>query len=122
MNALTENKLLELKEAIAADPRVKALEELEKKLSQDEEVLSLSKAKDEAERECNEVLRVFAAESVKAKEAQKSLFAAKLALDEHPLVKRYNAAFVAVKDLYLLMDDILFSSFRHPHSCGGKHA
>ena len=55
---------MELKEAIAADPRVKALEELEKKLSQDEEVVSLSKAKDEAEREYNEVLRVFAAESV----------------------------------------------------------
>ena len=122
MNALTENKLLELKEAIAADPRVKALEGLEKKLSQDEEVLSLSKAKDEAERKYNEVLRVFAAESSKAKEAQKALFAAKLALDEHPLVKEYNAAFVAVKDLYLMMDDILFSSFRHPHSCGGKHA
>jgi len=107
-----------LKKALKEDPRLKKLDDLEKKLSSSPEVQALSRKKAEAEAAYNDCLSHFPVSSKEGKEKQKALYQAKLALDTHPLVKEYNAAFVAVRDLYMQIDDLLFRDFRHPSDCG----
>jgi len=120
MEEKTLKALEGLKEALASDSRVKKLDELEKKLALDPEVAALSKVKETAEKEYNDCLSHSSSSSSLGKSKQKTLYEAKLALDTHPLVKEYNAAFVAVRDLYMRIDDLLFHDFRHPSDCEVK--
>ncbi|MCQ2742168.1 MAG: YlbF family regulator [Bacilli bacterium] len=119
MEERTIASLFALREAIKADPRVKDLEEKEKKMSLSPEVSSLSKAMNKAEDEYEIALNRFGENGEATKEKLKALHEAKLSLDQHPLVEEYTKAYVCVRDLYLYLDDLLFNDFRHPHACGG---
>jgi cell fate (sporulation/competence/biofilm development) regulator YmcA (YheA/YmcA/DUF963 family) len=104
--------LEQLKEALNQDPRVQKLVFLEQRVMSEPRVLELSK-KMEAAAQAYEDLLVYKKETdPEAKSLQKSLYFCKKALDEDPLVKEYNAAFIAVNDLYMALDDLLFSPFR----------
>ena len=92
------------------DARVTRLKSIEERLIMDEEVQSLSRAKDEAEALYSEAVSL-GDETLQAKR-QKELYEAKLALDSHPLSQEYTEAFVAVRDLYREIDDILFGPYR----------
>jgi hypothetical protein len=104
--------LTELREALKNDPRIQKLDSLEKRIAEDSFVVSLSKAKEAAENRYEDRLAFQKASSEECQCLQKELYLAKKALDENPLVREYNAAFTAVRDLYMAIDDILFRDYR----------
>ena len=110
-------KLSEYRSILENDPRIKKLEEIESSLSKDEEVKALSFALKQKEEEFEEARSHYGEKSPLSKAAQKKLYEAKLALDQHP---SYNKAYIAVKDLFLYIDDILFSDFRAKKDCASE--
>jgi cell fate (sporulation/competence/biofilm development) regulator YlbF (YheA/YmcA/DUF963 family) len=104
----------ELVESFKDDPRFKALRALERELDVDSGVVALS-----------ETMRRCALEYEAAPEggpdktiAQKRLHETKLALDRHPLVRRYYEAYRPVRELYDLIQNEIFAPFNQ-HVCGG---
>ena len=100
-----------LKEKINSDPRVLLLNELEKKMNEDEEVMALAYQKDVASSIYSDTLNHYSSESKEAEEALKKLHEAKYKLDSHPLVKEYLKAYQEVRKLYEEVNEILFSNF-----------
>lgn len=97
-----------LKQSLKDDPRVVALEELEKEMNNDKSVMALAYAKDVASSEYSDILNHFSKDSETALKYQKKLYEAKKALDEHPLVRRYLSAYKEVRELYTQINNILF--------------
>lgn len=100
----------ELKDLLANDKRVLLLNELEKKMNEDETVMALSYQKDVAVSEYNDALNHFPEGSEQVKKAQHNLHLKKEALDNNPLVREYLKAYSEVRDLYFNLNDILFSN------------
>ena len=100
-----------LKERINSDPRVKLLNELDKKMNEDEEVMSLAYQKDVAASFYSDILNHYPSDSKEAEEALKKLHDAKYKLDSHPLVKEYLKAYQEVRKLYEEINEILFANF-----------
>ena len=98
-----------LKKALDNDPRLVRLNELEKKMNNDEIVMSLAYKKDMAAVKYSDVLNHYSEESVEAKNALKELHQAKLELDNNPLVREYLEAYKEVRELYEQINEILFS-------------
>ena len=99
----------ELKDLLTNDPRIIRLNELEKKMNENEEVMALAYQKDVAATEYSDALNHFAKDSEEVKKAQHNLHTKKEALDNHPLVRDYLKAYSEVRDLYFELNDILFS-------------
>ena len=95
---------------LSNDERIILLDSLEKKLNENEEVMALAYQKDIAATNYSDVLNHFSESSEEVKKAQKELFEKKKALDNHPLVREYLAAYAKVRDLYFELNDILFSN------------
>lgn len=112
MDLVLEKALTELKEAIASDPRVKFLSEVEAKLYEDPALLELVKKKNDLEKEYGSLLSYEEREGEKAKQLEHALYEAKLELDNHPLAKEYSEAFIKVRDIYMQIDDIIFGPYR----------
>ena len=117
MNDVLLSSLEKLREAINSDPRLLKLNELDKKLNEDEDVMKLAYQKDMALLSYEDTLKHFKEDSSEAKEAQKRLHEAKLKLDLHPLVKQYNEAYKEVRLMYEKINDVLFSSFIDKTRC-----
>ena len=100
----------ELKDLLVNDPRVIRLNELEKKMNENEEVMALAYQKDVAVSEYSDALNHFAKDSDEVKKAQHNLHIKKEALDNHPLVRDYLKAYSEVRNLYFELNDILFSN------------
>ena len=100
----------ELKDLLDCDPRILLLNNLEKKMNENEEVMALAYQKDLAINDYNDALNHFANDSEEVKKAQHQLHLKKKALDEHPLVKEYLKAYTEVRDLYYQINDILFAN------------
>ena len=100
----------ELKDLLTNDPRIIALNELEKKMNESEEVMALAYQKDLAVSEYSDALNHFARDSKEVKDAQHNLHIKKEALDSHPLVREYLKAYSEVRDLYYQINDILFAN------------
>lgn len=99
----------ELKKALVDHPDVKALNEAEKKMNEDKNVIMLSMKKENALNEYNDILRHFDKESEVAKKYQKDLYEAKKELESHPLVVDYLKKYQIVRLLYEQINNILFS-------------
>ena len=99
----------ELKDLLTNDPRIIRLNELEKKMNENEEVMALAYQKDVSATEYSDALNHFAKDSEEVKKAQHNLHTKKEALDNHPLVRDYLKAYSEVRDLYFELNDILFS-------------
>ena len=106
------SKAENLKELLNKDPRVIRLNELDKKMDDDEEVMALAYKKEMAAVKYSDTLNHFSEDSEEAKKALKELHEAKLNLDNHPLVKEYMKAYIEVRDLYVEINEILFSNFQ----------
>lgn len=104
--------LVSLASALKEDPRVQRLNALEARLMADPQVIELTKKKDAAERDYEDCLVYLKENDPKALSLQKALYLCKKALDEYPLVAKYNAAYIPVRDLYMAVDDILYAPFR----------
>ena len=98
----------ELKDLINNDERIIRLNELEKELNDNEEVMALSYQKDLAVSSYSDALNHFSNNSEEMKKAQHDLFVKKEALDNHPLVKEYLKAYGEVRDLYFQINETLF--------------
>ena len=105
-----------LKETITKDPRLIRLNEIEKKMNEDEEVMALAYKKDMAAVKYSDVLNHYSEDSEEAKLAMHELYEAKLTLDNHPLVREYLAAYKEVRELYDEINEILFSDLE-PNLC-----
>ncbi len=112
MEATLLNALDSLKAALDQDPRVRALAESEDQMSRSPEVRRLAERKDAAQTAYEDVVARFGVRAAATLAAQKALYEAKKALDEEPLVQRYNAAYSEVRDLYMAIDDTLFGPYR----------
>lgn len=96
----------ELKDLLASDSRINDLNEKEKLMKENEEVLALVKKKDLAVMQYENSLKISTKDN---KEEQKALHQSKLELDSHPVVRAYLDAYVKVRDLYFAINDILFA-------------
>lgn len=117
MNDSLMNSLEKLKEEIESDPRVLHLNELDKKLNDNEEVMKLAYKKDMALVSYEDALKHFGENSKEVGEAQKRLYEAKLSLDNHHLVREYNEAYKEVRKIYSQINDELFNRFVIKHRC-----
>lgn len=104
------NVAYSLKELLDNDERVILLDELEKKMNENEEVMALAYQKDLAVNEYSDALNHFSSDSEEVKKAQHNLFIKKEALDNHPLVRDYLKAYSEVRDLYYQVNEILFNN------------
>lgn len=100
-----------LKEKLKDDPRILRLNECEKKMDEDEEVMALAYKKDVAASKYSDVLNHFSKDSEEAQKALKELHEAKLNLDNHPVVREYLKAYQEVRELYDEINKTLFTSF-----------
>lgn len=107
-----ENELLLLKNALKDDPRIILLNQLEEEVNSCPRLIGLSKQKEAAIADYSLAISCYPKDGAEVKKAQTNLYKAKLAIDEDPLSVRYSAAFIEVRDLYMLIDDIIFSEFR----------
>ena len=121
MNEQILNKCQLLKEAIEKDPRILLLNQLEKEIENNEEVMVLSYKKDVALANYEDTIKYFKDDKDKIQEAQKLLAESKYNLDIHPLVKQYNKAYLEVKLMYEEINKQLFYIFRtHHKNCENK--
>ena len=112
MDSKIYNLAKSLNEEINNDPRVFKLNELEKALNDSYEVYTLSNKKDEALEEYSRLKEIYPEDSEELKASLLKLKEAKEKLNNFPLVKEYLAQYALVRDLYLEVDNILFSEFR----------
>ena len=101
-----------LNEELNKDPRVIKLNELEKKLNDSYDVYLLSNKKDEALENYERLKDIYPEDNEQVKDALLKLKDAKEKLNNFPLVKEYLAQYSLVRDLYLEIDNILFSEFK----------
>lgn len=121
MNEQILNKCQLLKEAIEKDPRILLLNQLEKEIENNEEVMVLSYKKDVALANYEDTIKYFKDDQDKIQNAQKLLAESKYNLDIHPLVKQYNKAYLEVKLMYEEINKQLFYIFRtHHKNCENK--
>ena len=100
-----------LKESLNNDQRIIRLNELEKKMDENEEVMALAYKKDMASIEYSDALNHYPENSEEVQKALQKLHESKLNLDNHPLVKEYLVAYKEVRELYAKINEILFSNF-----------
>ena len=110
-NALYE-ELYELKETMKNDPRFVRLNELDKQLNENEEVMKLSYQKEMAIVEYEDALNHFGKDSKELQKAQQKLAKCKLNLDNHPLVKEYYLALQKVREMDRQINHKLFDDFQ----------
>ena len=101
-----------LNEELRNDPRVIKLNELENKLNDSYEVYLLSREKDDALENYTRLKEICSEDSEEVVKALKVAKAAKEKLGNFPLVKEYLAQYALVRDLYLEIDNILFSDLK----------
>lgn len=101
----------ELKDLLNTDERIVLLNELEKKLNKDEEVMKLAYQKEMAIVEYEDALNHYGKNSAELKKAQQNLAKCKLNLDNHPLVKEYYLALQKVREMDRKVNEKLFDDF-----------
>ncbi len=110
MTLIEENAIRSLAKALKEDSRNLDMKEKEKKMMESEEVFHLSKRLESFVEDYSRAISINDKEKIER--CKKALFEAKLNLDVHPLVKEYNEAYIKVRDLYMMVDDIIFGPYR----------
>lgn len=111
MNEILADKLDLLKSEIENHPDVIKLNELDKLLNENDEVMKLAYKKDIAITKYEDAMRYFGENSDEALAAQKVLHQAKLELDKNELVIMYNNQFKKVRKLYDRINEEIFNPF-----------
>ena len=105
-----------LNKSLLDNPKVIELNKLEEELNNSYEVYLLSQKKDECLQIYTQMKDIYPDGHIEVINALKNLKEAKENLSNHPLVKSYLSIYNEVRDLYMEVDDILFSSFKR-RSC-----
>ena len=98
-----------LRKAIEDDDRVISLNEIEKKMNENEEVMALAYQKDMAVEKYNDLLKYYRDDSEEVNKARQELALRKKELEEHPLVREYLNKYQQVRLLYERINNTLFS-------------
>ena len=101
-----------LNQEINNNPEVIRLNELEKALNDSYDVYLLSNKKDETLEEYSRLKEIYSEDDERVKSALLKVKDAKEKLNNFPLVKEYLAQYAIVRDMYLEIDNILFSDFK----------
>ena len=101
-----------LNESLNNRPEVIRLNELEKVLNDSYDVYLLSSKKDEALEEYSRLKDIYGEDDPRVIESLKAAKEAKEKLNNFPLVKEYLSQYSLVRDLYMEIDNILFSDIR----------
>ncbi len=109
-----------LKEKINQQEDVIRLNELEKEMNNNDEVISLAYQKDLAASNYSDVLNHFTKDSSEANNALKALYDAKKKLESHPLVREYLQTYQKVRELYEHINNELFTPLKW-HLCGKEN-
>ena len=112
MNEALYKELYELRDCIKNSADFHRLEELDKKLNEDEEVMKLAYQKEMAIVAYEDALNHYGKDSAELKKAQQNLAKCKLNLDNHPLVKEYYLALRKVREMDRKIDEELFAPFQ----------
>ena len=114
-------KLLELtnnlKSEIDNDSRFILLNQLDKEISCNEEVMALAYKKDLASTLYSDLLKIYKEDSNEVEAARRELYEAKKNLDSHPLIKEYNRAFKEVNLVLNKVNTTLFKDFSGEEKC-----
>lgn len=102
----------ELKALLDNDSRILLLNELEKEMEEDEEIMALSYNKDLKETYLNDALKHFGKDSIEVRKANVEYFRAASKLNENEKVKKYLQAYNEVESLYKEINEILFNDFK----------
>jgi cell fate (sporulation/competence/biofilm development) regulator YlbF (YheA/YmcA/DUF963 family) len=99
-----------LKEVLTNDPRIIHLNELEKRMNNDDSVMALAYQKDIASSRYGDMLNIYSNEEVdEVKNARNALIKAKSLLYMHPLVREYLDAFQIVRAIYRDINKNIFA-------------
>ena len=101
-----------LANSLSDEPDVVLLNTLEKELNDSFEVYTLSNKKDECLEKYTMLKDSLGEEHIETINALKELKVSKENLNNHPLVKHYLEVYSRVRNLYLEIDNILFSNFK----------
>ena len=112
MDTKIYNLAKSLNDEINNHPEVIKLNELEKALNDSYDVYLLSNKKDEALEEYSRLKDIYDDDHDDVKAALLKLKDAKEKLNNFPLVKEYLSQYAKVRNLYLEIDNILFSDFK----------
>lgn len=112
MDSIIYSLAKKLNKAITNNADYIKLNELDKMLNENEEVMRLSYLKDVACVKYSDLLKIYDDNNPKVKEALKELNIAKKNLDLHPLVKEYLLYYSKVKQTYFEMNKILFEDYK----------
>jgi predicted RND superfamily exporter protein len=118
-NIITKSE--ELKALMKKDPRIIRLDNLEKELYKHPELVEQSKKMNDLVNQYELALKIHPRDSKEVQALYHQVYEAKLALDKNPIAKEYNEAFIAVNDLYMAIDDIIFGPYRHKILVGENH-
>lgn len=111
---LNQNLLIalsNLRKALKEDARIINLANKEKAMENSLEVQNLQRVFRTHEKRYNECLQNYHQDHPEVRDAQKALYLAKKAFDEHPLVLAYRDAYLEVQTLTKHINDVLFSPF-----------
>jgi len=99
-----------LKEALMNDPRIIRLNDLEKKMNEDDSVMALAYQKDIASSRYSDILSIYCKEEApEVKKAREELIEAKTTLYEHPLVREYLDVYQSVRSIYQRINNNIIS-------------
>jgi cell fate (sporulation/competence/biofilm development) regulator YlbF (YheA/YmcA/DUF963 family) len=99
-----------LKEALMNDPRIIRLNDLEKKMNEDDSVMALAYQKDVASSRYSDILSIYCKEDApEVKKAREELIEAKTTLYEHPLVREYLDVYQSVRSIYQRINNNIIS-------------
>lgn len=111
------NLAYKLYESLVNNESVTSLNALEKRLNDSFEVYNLSNEKDKCLEEYLRLKDSLGEKDKKTILSLKKLQDAKEKLINFPLVKEYLTSYTKVRDLYMEVDNILFSDFRKDKKC-----
>ncbi len=117
MQETTSNVLNVLLDSIREDERFIAFRLAETAMEEDEEVQALSKTKDEKAVIWEEARRYEGENSPNALIAQKELYLAKKALDEHPKVLQYRKEYAQIARIFEELDRLVLGDFKTKVRC-----
>jgi len=93
------------------------LDELEKELNNNEEVMRLAYIKDNKCTIYSDALKIYDENNENVIKARKELNQAKIDLDNHPLVKEYNKVYSEVSQILFEMNEILLEDIKKEGNC-----
>lgn len=102
----------ELKITLDNDERIIRLNEIEKRMNDNEEVMALSYRKDLASDKYSDLLKIYSEDDEIVLNARRELIARKEELESHPVVKEYLKAYSEVRMLLFELNNILFRDFK----------